>query len=256
MIKKLLNTNNKTTNVVVNISVAKPTKVRLLAHDPYKKGAIYIDRWKTISKNEDLEIRLPKSPKHLMVLVKPESTHSLIRVNDIKTKSLNQYPYCFKSKKKVREFVKFAQEFAENLALLKPGSYYSDNGKFRIDLKPVITDDQTKKALLTPARISNINGRIEVSKKHFIKMTIPMRIAILLHEFAHFNLNKKQKDEVEADLNALKIYLGLGYPYVEAHKSFIHTFKENQSAQNINRYKYIKKFVSDFDKMKYSLCLT
>tara|TARA_R110000751_G_scaffold90890_3_gene178232 strand:- start:2738 stop:3508 length:771 start_codon:yes stop_codon:yes gene_type:complete len=256
MIKKLVNTNYKTTNVVVNISVQKPTKVRLLAFDPYKKGAIYIDRWKTINKTEELEIRLPKSPKHLQIVLKPESANSLIKINSIKTKKLNQYSYCFKSSKKIKEFVKFDQNFSENLALLKPGTYYSDNGKFRIDLKPVITDDVSKKALLTPARISNINGRIEVSKEHFLKMTIPMRVAILLHEFSHFNLNKKQKDEIEADLNALKIYLGLGYPYVEAHKSFIHTFKENQSAQNINRYKYIKKFVNNFDRMKYSLCLT
>ena len=33
----------------------------------------------------------------------------------------------------------------------------------------------------TPARISQLNGRIEISAKQFREFTIPMRMAILLH---------------------------------------------------------------------------
>ena len=86
-------------------------------------------------------------------------------------------------------------------------------------------------------------------------MTIPMRMSILLHEFSHFYLNKDVANETEADLNALKIYLSLGYPYIEAHKSFIHTFKGNQTLQNKMRYEEIKKFVKGYERNKYSLCL-
>lgn len=213
-----------------------------------------MDRWKTIKGNEILETRLPQSPKKLMVRVIPESSN--LKVLGFEAKSLPVYSVCLKRNSNIKAFVKFAQNFSENLYYLPVGTYYSDNRKFRIDLFDVITDDETGRKLRTPARISNQTGRIEVSKSHFMKMTIPMRMAILLHEFAHFYMNEKQTDEVEADLNALKIYLSLGYPYIEAHKSFIHTFRGNQTRQNKMRYEEIKKFVNDFEKKKYGMCLT
>mgnify|MGYP003111074227 CR=1 FL=1 len=253
MIEQIVNTNKKKFNLVTELYASSPTKVRLVAFDPYKKGAIYMDRWKTIDGNEKLELRLPQSPKRLMVRIMPESSD--LEVVGFKAKKLLQFPACYSRQKKILNFVKFAQKFSENLFYLPTGTYYSDNRKYRIDLFNVITDDETNRPLRTPARISNNNGRIEVSKSHFIKMTIPMRMAILLHEFSHFYLNKETTNEVEADLNALKIYLALGYPYIEAHKSFIHTFKGNQTQQNIDRYEHIKKFVKTFEKSKYSLCM-
>ncbi len=253
MIEQIINSNKKKFNLVTELYAYNPTKVRLIVYNPYKKGAIYMDRWKTINGSETLETRLPTSPKRLMVKVIPENKGQ-VKVQGFKTKKLFQHPMCYNRNKDITNFVKFAQNFSENLFYLPTGTYKSNNKKFRIDLFNVITDDQTGRKLRTPARISNSTGRIEVSKSHFMKMTIPMRVAILLHEFSHFYLNKETTNEVEADLNALKIYLALGYPYIEAHKSFIHTFKGNQSQQNINRYEHIKKFVKTFEKSKYALC--
>jgi hypothetical protein len=87
-------------------------------------------------------------------------------------------------------------------------------------------------------------------------MTIPMRIAILCHEFSHFYLNDVQKDEIEADLNALKLYLGMGYPVIEAHKAFLETFKKSPTPTNKERYQYLKAFIDNWDKNKYKICLT
>ena len=40
--------------------------------------------------------------------------------------------------------------------------------------------------LPTPARISQLNGKMEVSYMQFLEYTVPMRMAILLHEYSHF----------------------------------------------------------------------
>ena len=97
---------------------------------------------------------------------------------------------------------------------------------------------------------------MEVSQKAFRRMTIPMRMAILCHEFSHFYMNKVTTDEIEADLNALKIYLGMGYPVIEAHKAFLETFMKYPSETNKERYEYLKTFMDNWETNKFQFCLT
>jgi hypothetical protein len=137
--------------------------------------------------------------------------------------------------------------------ILSTGRYVSDNKKYVIDYLPEIVHESGK-VLSTPARISNSTGRMEISKKAFSKMTIPMRMAILCHEFSHFYLNEVQRDEIEADLNALTLYLGMGYPIIEAHKAFLETFENTPTQMNKERYIYLKTFIDNFDKLKHKIC--
>ena len=253
MVEQIVNTNKEKFNLVIKLESSVPSKMELICYDPFKKGTVYMDRWKTIKGKENIEVRLPQSPEKLMVKIIADSKD--LKILGFEAKKLPTFPFCYNGNTNIKDFVKFAQDFCENLFYLPKGEYYSDNRKFRIDLFPIITDDRTGRTLRTPARINNRTGRIEVSKKHFADMTIPMRMSILLHEFSHFYLNKDVANETEADLNALKIYLSLGYPYIEAHKSFIHTFKGNQTLQNKMRYEEIKKFVKGYERNKYSLCL-
>ena len=84
----------------------------------------------------------------------------------------------------------FAQRFCFNSPYLETGkSYQSDNGEFMIEYLPQIVN-QDGKVLTTPARISKVTGRIQVSKKQFDDYTVPMRFAILCHEFSHFYVNE------------------------------------------------------------------
>ena len=55
------------------------------------------------------------------------------------------------------------------------------------------------------------------------------------------------KDEVEADLNGLQMYLALGYPRIEAHEVYLATFYQYQSDVNIERYERIKDFIDKFE---------
>jgi hypothetical protein len=116
---------------------------------------------------------------------------------------------------------------------------------------PTIISSKSGKELETPARISKESGRIQVSQKKFVPDTVPMRMAILLHEYSHFYVNKDINDESEADLNGLLIYLGLGYPRFEGHEAFLKTFISTPSEQNKIRYDKIKSFIDNFEKNNY-----
>ena len=84
-----------------------------------------------------------------------------------------------------------------------------------------------------------------------MEYTVPMRMAILLHEFAHFYLNENIDDEIEADLNGLLVYLGLGYPRIEGYQAFLDVFQTNPNQANKNRYDVINNFIRDVDNKKF-----
>ena len=160
------------------------------------------------------------------------------------------------SNPKIRDFVGFAQQFSNNAGILSAGkypngsTYISDEGNFRIDY---FDDIRSKTGIVipTPARISQTKGIIQVSKKHYKDFTVPMRMAILLHEFSHFYLNERMEDETEADLNGLLIYLALGYPRIEAYQSFLTTFKDTPTPQNKERYEILHQFITNFERNKF-----
>ena len=145
----------------------------------------------------------------------------------------------------VRSFVNFCTRFCYNAGSMSSGTYVSDDKKFVIKYLATIEDNGQEQT--TPARIELNTGIIEVSKKQFINFTIPNRMAILLHEFSHVYLNDNQDDEVEADLNGLLIYLGLGYPRIEAFEVFASTFMNAPTDQNKMRFDKIKNFIDNFE---------
>ena len=156
-----------------------------------------------------------------------------------------------------KDFYKFAVEFSQNAGILsagdkKPHIYRSDDGKFTIDYYNTIYDKQSKKRLSTPARIGHNSGIIEVSKSKFMDYTIPMRLVILLHEYAHKYLNPKIgrpiSYETGADIQGLYIYLGKGWSPYEAHKSFLQVFRKANGDENHKRYKVIRDFIIKYDK--------
>ena len=112
----------------------------------------------------------------------------------------------------------------------------------------------------TPARIGHRTGVIDVSKLHFDRYTIPMRMCILLHEFSHKYRNPKIdleiSNEVGADLNALYIYLGLGYSKVDAIFVFANVFLKAQSQGNMVRMRKIMDYIKRFENQEFAKILT
>ena len=151
----------------------------------------------------------------------------------------------------LKSFINFCTRFCFNAGHISSGTYKSSDGKFSIQYVPTIISSKSGKELETPARISKDNGNIQVSQKKFVTDTIPMRMAILLHEYSHYYVNKNIDDESEADLNGLLIYLGLGYPRFEGHEAFLKTFISTPTEMNKIRYDKIKRFIEDFEKNNY-----
>lgn len=254
--KYRITTNHAEVNLKVDIHTDSPQKVRLIVYDEANPKRVFTNRYKTISGDESLYVRMPLSPEKAVVEIKEFNSinKAIQKGNEIKLVAVSKVPLERRmdltdiNNSNIRSFVDFAQKFSFNLDELEPAIYTSADRNYYINLLPLIKNKDGQE-LNTPARISKRTGIIQVSKKSFEEMTIPMRLAILCHEFSHFYLNETMDSEIEADLNGLLIYLGLGYPRIEAYQAFLETFKGVPSEQNKNRYDVINKFINDFEKI-------
>jgi hypothetical protein len=246
-----LSTRKRAVTVRLHLETLKPENIRIMAFDRSRPDTYYVNRGGQVRGKRVFELPLPQSPDKLDVFVYnaangPQSRDDSFRVTNVDIVPVKTYQLWLKDKDK--EFIDFAQAFADNAGHLQPGVYGSDTGKFKIRYYDIIRDHKTGRPIGTPARISNSTGVIEVAKNAFAKYTVPMRMAILFHEYAHYNVNDDMTSEIQADLNGLYFYLGLGYPRIEAHKAFLTVFSNADTAQNEQRYQVIKNYIYKFDK--------
>lgn len=237
--------------IAITVKVARPIRLRLKVVDAEKPLTEFTNRFKTVNKTFKFFVRLPLTPKTLLIKLSDDENGGDIS-NRVKVVSIQKLGL----EKRMDEvdinsysvmcFVNFAQKFAFNSSYLKPNVFVSDDCGYRIEYLPTIINSNGRE-IRTPARISKDTGRIQVSKKLFDTYTVPMRMAILLHEFAHFYLNKDVDNEIEADLNGLLIYLGLGYPRIDGYEAFLQVFEDTPTQQNKERYETINKFIEDFE---------
>ena len=249
---------------MVEVATNSPEKIQLVVKDINKPDTDYTNRYATINGVQRFFVRMPISPYECMISIYNKANGNMkqgqdpsFKVLKIDARPLERKMDCVNwQNPKIRDFVQFAQQFSDNAGILSAGkfpngsTYISDEGNFRIDY---FDDIRTKRGLViqTPARISQTKGIIQVSKAHYKKFTVPMRMAILLHEFAHFYLNENMEDETEADLNGLLIYLALGYPRIEAYQSFLTTFKDTPTPQNKERFDILNQFITNFERNKF-----
>lgn len=233
-------------------------RFRIIAMD-LKPNSKYADRTIEVNNFRKIYISLPQSPDQLKIKVIPIKNEKDFLV-DIKEKTLKTYEISMSEQTK--KFFRFAQQFVACSgyeSASNSGRFFTTPDKeFKIRYFPIISDNGRVSS--TPARIGHSSGIIEISKAHFDKYTIPMRMAILLHEFAHKYLNPKSNlpisDEVGADINALYIYLGMGYSKVDAIYVFINVFLKAQSDGNMNRMRKIMNYIAKFEKGEIAKVLT
>jgi hypothetical protein len=252
--KAFANLDSKPSTIMIRIVTSKPKKFYLKVSDAEKENTIFTNRYCTIDNEQSLFIRMPLAPKKAEILIKSEDELNGVKDYDYKVVEMRKLPLKRKltafnhANQTIRKFVKFAEEFSAKAGYIsaKGSVYSSDDGQFRIDYLDDIIGDNGK-SLKTPARISRNEGVIEVSKLKFSKYSVPMRIAILLHEFSHFYLNTDMANETEADLNGLIIYLGLGYPRIDAYNVFTQVFHTSPTELNKDRMKIIDDFIRNFE---------
>jgi len=241
--------NEQPTKLKVVIETKYKEKIWIQVRDANRKNTYYTKRYGFVDGKEEFVVLMPQAPMEAVILVFNDNNGMIRNDSSFKVTEVQPSPYKlprYNFSKKTQAFVKFAQEFSDECGYLSSSPqgdvYMSNNGKYRIDYFDQIRNVNGL-VLKTPARISQVNGRIEVSAEQFRGMTIPMRMAILLHEYSHFYLNKNPSNEVEADLNGLNIYLKLGYPKIDIYNVFLNVFKTAPSEPNKRRFEKLDKFV-------------
>ena len=243
--------------LLIRISTPKAEKIHLKVSDEENRNTIFTKRWKTINGECTFFVRMPVSGKNAIINIWNDKNGHLESDDTFKVLEIKKVPLEKRldvvdfGNNNLRSFINFATRFCFNAGHIASGTYKSSDGKFTIEYLPTIISNRTNKEMQTPARISKDTGRIQVSQKKFVPDTIPMRMAILLHEYSHYFVNEDIDNESEADINGLIIYLGLGYPRFEAHEAFLKTFISTPSELNKNRYDKIKNFIDDFEKNNY-----
>ena len=228
-----LSTYNKASEVELQIFSNINQSIQIVGYDDKKQR--YFDRNVRLNQPKTtLRFGCPITPEKLFVKINSNNYQNLKVVPN-----LNRLGSSFFLNKKTKEFISFAQEFCTNYWKYKPQkNYYSSDRNFHIAHYNLIGKD-------TPARIHKTKHFIEVGSDFFSRMTIPMRVFVLCHEYAHIYMNEDPKSEFEADINGAKLYLKLNYPIIELLYSFTKIFGDNE--QSIMRAKAITKFVENYD---------
>lgn len=268
-----LQTDRRPLTILAKVKTNGRQRIRIVARDLNKPNTVYGDRGRWINGEDVLEIKMPKSPTETQIIVYNESNPNIAKGNDDKTFKVVLEPAELKTcpmflSEKQRSFIKFAQEFSENAGILGadynidgkvfPSIYGSDDGQFYIHYFDVIRDKKTGNFVGTPARIGHDSGIIEVSKRDFMKYSVPMRMVILLHEYNHKYgnplVNRKISDESSSDILGLFMYLSLGYSEIEAHQAFLKVFRGAKNEANHKRYKIINDFIDRYSKGEINNC--
>jgi hypothetical protein len=251
--QEIIELNNERCSVWLHIKTAIPCKFRVVAED-IKPNSKYADRTIDVNGERSIYISFPVSPKKVVLTV---SCLTAVDNKDYEIKAeikpLKHYEIWQDSDTK--NFLDLAIPFSQICGFKLPapqGTYYVDDTKeFKIKYMPKIVDFKTSQVLNTPARIGHKTGKIEIAASKFLGYTIPMRMMILLHEFSHKYKNPKINlpisDEVGADINALYIYLGLGFSKVDAIYVYANVFFGSQNEANRSRMRKIMNYINKFE---------
>jgi len=253
----IYNVNTNRNPVVINLNVESinndKRKLIIAGFDTEKKNTIYFFRELFVLEKQDFTFNLPLSPKTLHIVIydfeenKPYEKSVHFIVNDLKTSDLKLKPLNYH--KRVLDFVEFAKNFSLQAGYLLPDVYLDKNKQYEIRFFKEIRDVVTEEIIHTPARIHKTEHYIEVSKAYFDKLTIPSRIMILLHEFAHNYLNVEQDNEVEADIKGLKVYLDCQFDVIQSIYAFTQIFYDSKQAKE--RLDTIMSYLSIYEQKKF-----
>lgn len=253
----------------VRVIAPTPQKIRLIVNDAEQSNTVLTNRTNVFTGDKYFYVRMPLCPKVTQIQVfneatgpRPmaeETTFVMIDENG-KPDNIENGIYSMGLVKKrdvidignlvVRQFITFAQQFCYNAGVLSTGTYKNRARNLVIKYMPTIIKNNGIEST-TPARINEKTKIIDVSQKIFLPFTVPMRFAILCHEFAHVYMNENKYSESEADLQGLLIYLGLGYPRIEAYQAFLETFIGAPTEANKQRYNTVNRFITDFESHKF-----
>ncbi|OJJ16745.1 hypothetical protein BKI52_33090 [marine bacterium AO1-C] len=247
MVKELLfNTQDKPLQLVVTVKAPYGAMVRFsgINADPGKINSAYFTLQKHIKDLGTVTFPMPFTPAQLLLTVEANTPLEIVESKPlIQIIEANIFELSALKKEKLylsqmtKDFIRHAVEFAEEAGFSQPGMTYSnDKGEF-----PILYF-QNLQGTTTPARIHKRTGEIQISAAKFRKMTVPMRIFILLHEWAHWY--KRSGNEIECDLFAARIFLGLGFPRYEAMSAVTEVLTDHPD--HVERAVKLREFIREY----------
>lgn len=254
MFAQEFNSNNEKFSLVITIKCGGDKRFRVWAEDYGKPNSKYADREIGCNNSRTIYFSFPVSPKRLMLVVvncdNPSDKDFEVQILQAPLRDYNIWLDA-----DTRDFLTLAVPFSQRCGFedASPNGriFTTNDKKFTIKLFDVIRDYATGKVYNTPARIGHQTGNIEVAKAKFDKYTIAMRMAILLHEFSHVFKNPKMdlnvSNEVGADINALYVYLGLGFSKIDAICVYANVFLKAQTKGNVDRMRKIMEYIAKFE---------
>lgn len=246
--------NNEKFTLVILVKTTGSKSFRVWAEDLGMANSKYADRQIKVDGERKIFFSFPVSPKKLFI-----GCCNIENVNDkdfeVTLIQAPLRPYNIWLDNDTREFLELAVPFSQVCGFegAEPNGriFTTDDRKFNIKFFPIIRDHASGKKMNTPARIGHQSGNIEVAKVKFDKYTVAMRMAILLHEFSHVYKNPKIdleiSDETGADINALYIYLGLGFSKIDAICVYANVFLKAQTKGNVERMRKIMDYIAKFE---------
>lgn len=251
--------NNKQFSLYITIKCSGQQKFTVIAEDFEKQFSEYANRNVLVDGEKTIFIPFPVSPKKITLIVQntanPSDTSFTVQVEPKKLRTYDIW-LCEDAISFLPMAIQFSQTCGFSKANPNGAEWKTSDDKFRIKYYPIIKDVATGQVYNTPARIGHNTGIIEVAKAKFDNYTIPMRLIILLHEFSHKYKNPKLgleiSNEIGADINALYIYLGLGFSKIDAICVFANVFLKAQTPQNIQRMRKIMEYIKKFEDGQYA----
>lgn len=251
--------NNRKFCLYITIKCEGTKKLRVWAEELNKKNSKYADREIIVEGTRTIHFSFPVSPKTLFVgVLNSENVNDNNFTVELKEEDLITYNIWLDSQTK--HFLNLAMHFCQ-VSGFEPASekgriFTTEDKEFTIKFFDIIRDQATGKVMNTPARIGHKTGIIETAKVKFDKYTIAMRLIILLHEFSHKYKNPKIgleiSNEIGADINALYIYLGLGFSKIDAICVFANVFLKAQTKGNIDRMRKIMDYIQKFENQEFA----
>ena len=253
------NSDNRKMNLDITITCNGTKKFRVWSEEVGKINSKYVDRNVIVTNSRTIYFSFPVSPKNLLIgcsnIENPNDKDFNVTAKEVPLKAYNIW-----MDEPTREFTQLAISFSQFCGFKPPSPrgtpYQNPDGRYTIKFYPVIKDFATGKSLSTPARIGHSSGIIETSSIRFNPYTIPSRFAILLHEYSHKYKNPKIGlqigNESGADINAMYIYLGLGFSKIDAIHVFGNVFLKARTDSNILRMRKILDYICRFENQEYA----
>jgi len=247
------NSTNRAIQLNVNIKCKGDKKFIVFAKDVYPHSK-YVNREIIVKGERTIHLSFPLTPKKMILgIIDADNYSSTDFKCSFEERPLKRYNVWIDAE--TIEFLTLCFHFCQVCGFEQASTsgrlFQSSDQKFNIKYYPKIVDYMRGRTLGTPARIGHNTGIIEVAKSKFDTYTFAQRVIIMLHEYAHKYRNPKLgleiDNEIGADINALYIYLGLGFSKVDAIYVFANVFLKAQSQGNIERMRKIVDYINRFE---------